>query len=370
MPIARGVAAEVLSSKSRFHEGDVLYGKLRPYLDKAVLADCEGVCTTELLVLRPRAGIPGRYLACVVHSPDFVRHAMAGTTGAHHPRTSWHHIRQFEVIDFEPVERDAIAALLWKVHDALRLSELATESAEKLKQAAMRELFTRGLRAEAQKETEIGPRPRGWRLCGLSDVALIERGRFLHRPRNEPRFYGGKTPFVQTGDVVRAGGLIREFTQTLNGDGVSISRVFKAGTILITIAANIGYTGILTFDAACPDSLVAIQPHSDVIPRFLQLFLETQQPEMDRLAPKGTQKNINIQFLSPWPVVVPQIDEQREIVDIVEALSQRIDLHKKKRAVLEDLFKSLLHKLMTGEIRVTDLDLTALEQATGAQATP
>ena len=78
---------------------------------------------------------------------------------------------------------------------------------------------------------------------------------------------------------------------------------------------------------------------------------------MDRLAPKGTQKNINIQFLTPWEVVIPSGDEQCEIVAILEAIDRKIDLHRRKRAVLDDLFKALLHKLMTGEIRVDDLDL-------------
>ena len=82
---------------------------------------------------------------------------------------------------------------------------------------------------------------------------------------------------------------------------------------------------------------------------------------MDKLAPKGTQKNINIQFLTPWPIVVPpDKEEQREIVSILEAIDHKINLHRKKLAVLDDLFKALLHKLMTGEIRVAALDLSVL----------
>ena len=130
----------------------------------------------------------------------------------------------------------------------------------------------------------------------LSEAAVLERGRFLHRPRNDARFYCGKVPFIQTGDVVRAAGHIREYSQTLNEQGVAISRVFSAGTILITIAANIGFSGILEMDAACPDSLVAISPSDELNNRFLHYYLQTQQSRMDSEAPKGTQKNINIQF--------------------------------------------------------------------------
>ena len=257
-------------------------------------------------------------------------------------------------------EQHSIALALDAVEGAIGKEALAIEQATTLKRAAMRSLFTRGLRGEAQKETEIGPVPESWNVSTLGETAQLERGRFLHRPRNEPRFYGGATPFVQTGDIVRSGGRIREFVQTLNEDGVAISRVFPAGTILITIAANIGFTGILQFDSACPDSLVAITPNQSLNVEFLEYFLQTQQEAMDKLAPKGTQKNINIQFLTPWPIVVPPEEEQREIVAILEAIDRKIDLHRKKRAVLDDLFKALLHKLMTGEIRVADLDLSAL----------
>ncbi|MDE0682530.1 MAG: restriction endonuclease subunit S, partial [Candidatus Poribacteria bacterium] len=185
---------------------------------------------------------------------------------------------------------------------------------------------------------------------------------FMHRPRNEPRFYGGAMPFVQTGDVVRSGGRIREFVQTLNEDGVAISRVFPVGTILITIAANIGFTGVLQFDSACPDSLIAITPNLSLNAEFLEYFLQTQQKKMDNLAPKGTQKNINIQFLTPWPVVIPSKAEQCEIVAFLDTIDRKIDLHRKKRSVLGDLFKALLHKLMTGEIRARELDLSTLKE--------
>jgi type I restriction enzyme S subunit len=269
-------------------------------------------------------------------------------------------------------EQKAIAAVLRQTELALSHQSALLETLHELKRAAMARLFTRGLRGEAQQETEVGLVPESWEVAALSEVATLERGRFTHRPRNEPRFYGGTTPFIQTGDVVRSAGHINKFSQTLNGQGVAISRVFNAGTILITIAANIGYSGILEFDAACPDSLVAITPSEKLSNLYLNYYLQTQQPKMDQEAPKGTQKNINIQFLSPWPVPVPSCDEQREIVAVLDALDRKIALHREKRAVLEGLFQSLLRKLMIGEIRATDLDLSAVfaapEQATEATA--
>ncbi len=254
-------------------------------------------------------------------------------------------------------EQQSISCVLSHVRDAIKVQDRSLATTQALKRAAMHTLFTRGLRGDVQKESEIGPVPESWETSTLGESARLERGRFMHRPRNEPRFYGGTTPFVQTGDVVKSGGRIRDFTQTLNDEGVAISRVFPAGTILITIAANIGFTGILCFDSACPDSLIAITPERLVTSEFLEYYLQTQQEEMDRLAPKGTQKNINIQFLRPWPIVAPSVEEQREIVAILDTIDRKIDLHQRKRTVLEELFKALLHKLMTGEIRVGELEL-------------
>src|SRR5262245_14461453 len=87
--IGEGRAGDVQSAKYAFQPGDVLYGKLRPYLDKAVLASDAGICTTELLVLRPRRGVDPRFIVSMVHTPTFVEHAVSGTTGVQHPRTSW-----------------------------------------------------------------------------------------------------------------------------------------------------------------------------------------------------------------------------------------------------------------------------------------
>ena len=295
------------------------------------------------------------YFALLYAKPVLERMATGSTFASVNSTT----LNNLDIPFLDKSEQAEIGLFLRSLVYQIEQEEQALHTAQALKRAAMHTLFTHGLRGEAQKETEIGPVPKGWAVSTLGNSARLERGRFMHRPRNEPRFFGGPVPFVQTGDVVKSGGRIREFTQTLNEDGVAISRVFPAGTILITIAANIGFTGILQFDSACPDSLVAIAPNSELNAEFLEFYLQTQQEEIDRLAPKGTQKNINIQFLRPWPVLVPSDDEQREIVAILDAIDRKIDLHRRKRAVLEELFKALLHKLMTGEVRVGELGLGA-----------
>lgn len=151
----------------------------------------------------------------------------------------------------------------------------------------------------------------------LSDVAEMKRGRFGHRPRNDPRFYGGSYPFIQTGDIVRAsldGGQI-QFTQTLNELGLQTSRLFEEKVLVITIAANIGDTAILDFPACFPDSLIGIQPkdsqHLDI--DYLNVYFKFLKSYLNDLAPQAAQKNINYQQLAPTPIVIPPFSIQKEI---------------------------------------------------------
>src|SRR5271157_1961252 len=261
-------------------------------------------------------------------------------------------------------EQRAIAHILRTVQRAKEAAEKVIAATRQLKASLMRHLFTYGpvTVEEAErvtvKETEHGQIPDHWRIDRLVNVASIERGRFMHRPRNDPGFYGGTIPFIQTGDVTRSDGRILSYTQTLNERGLSVSRVFPKGTIVLTIAANIGDTGILDFDSAFPDSLVGITPRDCLSNEYLALYLRTQKDEMDRLAPRGTQKNINIRFLEPWPVPIPPPTEQAEITKCLLATERKLKAEAHRRESLGELFKTLLHHLMTGKLRVRDLDPT------------
>ena len=279
-------------------------------------------------------------------------------TGASVPTLDRNSFKTLPILAPPLPEQKKIAHILSTVQRAIEAQERIILTTSELKKTLMHKLFTEGLRGEPQKQTEIGLVPESWELVELADVAMIERGKFSHRPRNEPRFYGGEYPFVQTGDVSNCDGYVRSYTQTLNEDGLAISKMFPAGTILITIAANIGFTGILIFDSACPDSLIGITPNVNINTEFLNYYLITQQPAMDRLAPKGTQKNINIQFLKPWLVPLPSVEEQMEISRAFSATDRKIRLATQKRSQLQDLLRTLLYELMTAKRRVDQFHST------------
>ncbi|MBS0408228.1 MAG: restriction endonuclease subunit S [Proteobacteria bacterium] len=362
--IAAGRAADVQSHKFAFQTNDVLYGKLRPYLDKAVLAGDDGVCTTELLVLRAKPGIDPRYLACVVHTREFIEHAMSGVTGAHHPRTSWQHIAEFETPKFDLQEQSAVAGLLWKVQDLLVVCESAAEHAQELKQATMRELFTRGLRGEAQKETEIGLVPESWEPRTILELCEIWSG---GTPRKSiAEYWNGDIPWVSGKDLKLPA--LDDAIDHISAEGVeAASRLAPQGAVLLLVRgmglAKDLPVAVINRPMAFNQDVKGLVSRGEYSGAFLRsaIYAGKERLLSQIVASAHGTMTLNLNDVENFKVACPSDpDEATEIVTILDALDRKIALHRQKRAVLEELFQSLLHKLMTGELRVADLDLSAL----------
>ena len=185
-----------------------------------------------------------------------------------------------------------------------------------------------------------------WEKKTLADVSIVERGKFSARPRNDPKFFGGSMPFIQTGDITNSDLFLTNYTQTLNSDGILVSKVFPQKTILITIAANIGDTAITTFDIACPDSVVAIRAdenRSNVF--FLKYILDLKRAFLNDCATQNAQKNINLQVLNPLEIKLCSLAEQTHLGLFFRRLDSQIA---ESRAVLEkshQLKKAMLAKM-------------------------
>jgi type I restriction enzyme S subunit len=202
------------------------------------------------------------------------------------------------------------------------------------------------------KQTEVGVIPEDWEVLPFGKLAHIERGKFTARPRNDPRYYGGDIPFIQTGDVTNANGHITTYSQTLNAEGLKVSKRFPRGTLFFTIAANIGDVGFATFDAACPDSLVAITPTQHTDKNWLSYELAKRKSSFESIATHNAQLNINLEKLRPYLLPHPPLPEQRAIaaaLSDVDGLLGGLDrLIAKKR----DLKQAAMQQLLTGQTRL------------------
>ncbi len=194
--------------------------------------------------------------------------------------------------------------------------------------------------------------PNGWEVKKLEDLASVERGKFSARPRNDPKYYSGEIPFVQTGDIAGAKTYLKSYSQTLNEEGLKVSRLFPKNTILITIAANIGDVAITSFDVACPDSLVAIQPKEGTNVIWLYFYLETCQKELDGQATQNAQKNINLQVLRPLNILTPLFPEQQKIAKILSTWDEAISTTERLIENSTQQKKALMQQLLTGKKRL------------------
>lgn len=200
------------------------------------------------------------------------------------------------------------------------------------------ELITQGLLKKERKtqpgDSENAPYeiPESWSWCSLTDIGELARGKSKHRPRNDPSLYqDGTVPLIQTGDVARASPWITTFSAKYNQRGVEQSRLWPPGTLCITIAANIGDTGLLSFDACFPDSVVGFTPFwSDIPAEYFEYFLRTAKRHLEDFAPSTAQKNINLEVLQKLVVPLPPLPEVKRIVQKVDKLMALCDQLKER----------------------------------------
>ena len=327
-------------------------GHFDEFLTRPIAYRVSGKCwiNNHAHVLMAKALTNGGFLFYSLVNKD-VRPFINGTTRSKLTQTD---LVQVEILLPPLPEQRAIAAVLDSIDDAIERTEAVIAATERLRDALLHELLTRGVpgwHTQWKEAPGIGTIPACWEVVRLGEVAEVERGKFAHRPRNEPRFYDGEIPFIQTGDIVQASGRIREHTQTLNGAGLAISRLFPAGTIVMTIAANIGETAIATYPVAFPDSLVGITARQVDTP-FLEYFLRTQKERLRVAAPESAQKNINLENLRPMAVPYPSLEEQRAIAAVLDSVDETIERDRMETAVLKSLKASAADALLTGRVRV------------------
>lgn len=201
----------------------------------------------------------------------------------------------------------------------------------------------------------IGKIPNSWKIIKLKYEADIRRGRFSHRPRNDPDYYDGKYPFIQTGDITASKKYITSYTQTLNERGLKVSTSFPKDTICMSIAANIGDVAILSFDACFPDSIVGIGSKKIDI-NYLYYALKNMKERLLSVATISTQQNINVEILKGEFIALPLVDEQKQISNYLDRKSEAVDriVYQKKYLIdkLTEYKESLIYEVVTGKKEV------------------
>lgn len=257
------------------------------------------------------------------------------------------------ILDRETSKIDAL------ITEQQRLIELLKEK----RQAVISYAVTKGLNPEAPlKESGIewlGEVPAHWGVKHIRYFADVLRGKFTHRPRNDPAFYDGEYPFVQTGDITSSSRYITEYKQTLNERGIAVSKEFPKGTLVMAIAANIGDVAILDFSAYFPDSIVGLVPKKDVELMFMFYLMIAMKQPMLMTATISTQMNLNIDQIVSLSAACPPKHEQFAIAAFLDTETAKFDTltAEAQRGIelLKERRTALISAAVTGKIDVRSL---------------
>lgn len=181
-----------------------------------------------------------------------------------------------------------------------------------------------------------------WTYEKLNELGFVGRGKSKHRPRNDPSLYGGEYPFVQTGDVKATDLYLSQYTQTYNDKGRAQSKLWNPGTLCVTIAANIAETAILAIKACFPDSIVGfIADPAKADARFIKYYIDLIKLRMQNISRGTTQDNLSLEKLLSFDFLVPGVETQRRIADILGAYDVLIENNRRRIGILEEMAQAI-----------------------------
>ncbi len=367
---------EITGGLTLFEAGDVLFAKITPCMENGKGAFIESLPTryafgsTEFHVLRPKHAVHPKFLYYYTFNPIYRAYAAANMSGAAgQKRVSSRFLKDTRLFLPPFPEQERIAAFLdascAAIDAAVAAKRRQIETLNKMLVSTIETAATQGI------DTQVKMKPSGldwlpqvpahWKVQQIKRRCKLLRGKFSHRPRNDPALYEGEYPFVQTGDITAAEKYIRHYSQTLNELGYSVSKIFPRGTLVMSIAANVGDVAILDFEACFPDSMVGLVPdhHTDL--DFLYYLMKAMKGILLRSAVLTTQLNLNYVRIGTNFAAFPQKKEQCKIAKFLDTRSaetrKAVGILQKQIEVLTAYRKSLIHECVTGQRRITEADV-------------
>jgi len=323
----------------KLQRDDIIYC-LRGSLGKTAIYRRESAAAiaSSLVIIRPTESCSVDYLFHYLTGIEGQRLVKRFDNGSSQPNLSAASVKKYP-IPLPPLsEQKRIAEILDRA-EALRAKRRAALALlDELTQSIFLDMFG-----------DPVSNPKGWPIQTFQDLGTLDRGISKNRPRNAPHLLGGSHPLIQTGDIANSGGYIRTFVSTYSDEGLKQSKKWPAGTLCITIAANIAKTGILTFEACFPDSVVGFKSDPSTT-EYARVWLSFLQKTLEDAAPESAQKNINLGTLRKLPIPVPPIEKRTEFALRISTAEQLKEIERSGLEELDQLFASLQHRAFRGEL--------------------
>jgi type I restriction enzyme S subunit len=256
-------------------------------------------------------------------------------------------------------EQRAIAGVLRTVQGAKEACEQVLAATRQLKESLLRHLFTYGPVPFAEaahvplQETEIGPMPATWRVARIGELGEVITGTTPSTKR--PDFYGGPFMFIAPGDI-GSGKYIKRAEKHLTQTGLEECRTLpRASVVVVCIGATIGKVGLTVENCGATNQQCnSVIPNDKVSAEFLFYAMSIRAPALPLLAGRAAVPIVNKSNFCDFKVPVAPLPEQREVAAQLAAVDVKLAAEESRRAALAALFQSLLHHLMTGEVRLPE----------------
>lgn len=323
--------------------GDILFAKMQNTIKVLKISDetKDLIVSTGFFVVRPKEEVDSEFIFQYLNSSIFNTQKDRYCSGATQKAINNSGLKNIIVPSFEIETQRRIGYALKLITQARAIRQQQIEVINKTEQDLFLSMF--GEPIENRMDWPISP---------LSEISTLERGRFSPRPRNDPKYYNGDYPFVQTGDINGCDHRLLAYTQTLNELGIQVSKEFPIGTILIAlVGATVGATAILLRNVYAPDSVIGITVDTDKCTNvFLEMQLRFWRQWLLDYAPDAARANINLEILSPLKVIVPPLPLQLEFENKMNLLEEQKARLRSSLTELETTYKSTLQKAFNGEL--------------------
>jgi len=360
-----GYSDEVVSAKFRFRKGDILFGKLRPYFRKVIIAPFDGVCSTDIWVIRAKPGVDQRFLFYWMASTEFVDAATRASEGTKMPRAKWEFVERIEKFLPEEDEQRAIAVVLGSLDDKIALNRRMNQTLEVLAQAIFKSWFIdfdpvrakmegrppAGMDAEMAAlfpDAMHGDVPSGWGKGSLAEEFNLTMGQSppgstYNEHKEGLPFFQGRTDFG-----------FRFPTNRVYCTGPT--RYANPGDTLVSVRAPVGDINMAAEYCALGRGVAAVR-HKSGSRSFTYYCMRSIQSKFKQFEAEGTVfGSINKDDFKALEVSKPDLDILNLFEQLAHPIDQMIENNEKEITALSGLRDLLLPKLLSGEVKVDNLD--------------
>ena len=362
-----GDSTDAKSTKKRFRRNDILFGTLRPYFRKVVRAKHDGVCSTDISVIRAKDSIDTGFIFYLIASQPFIDYATATASGTRMPRAKWSILNQMDW-DIPPQEtRAKIASILSAYDDLIENNARRIKILEDMAATIYRKWFVEfrfpGHENVPMVNSELGSIPNGWEVHTLGDVtSVITKGT---TPTSlGKQFTEEGVNFIKVQSIDEQGGILENKLAKIDGETHTMLKrsQLQESDILFSIAGAIGRVAAVTkrlLPANTNQAVAIVRPSGSLLATYLYQTLRSAdflKYSLERVV-QTAQANVSLSVLSSAPVAIPMSEVLDDFSAHLTPIVRLVDALREKNQNLRQTRDLLVPKLISGEIDVSELDI-------------